>query len=69
MYSVYLFEGCVEGQTSDDSKLCKICLSEEIKVVFLPCGHLVCCEQCANRVSHCPICRKYINGTVKAYWG
>lgn len=39
---------------------CKICFDEQRQVVFLPCGHLVCCKICSNLVKKCPICRNEI---------
>jgi len=48
-----------------DEMLCKICLDKKVGVLFLPCGHLVACTQCALGVTDCPICRKHIDGTVR----
>ena len=51
--------------------LCKVCLDEEINMVFLPCGHLVCCSVCAPALSKCPTCRTAVTDTVRTYmsWG
>jgi len=38
-----------------------------IKLAFLPCGHLVCCADCAPAMRKCPICRGYVKGTVKTF--
>ena len=46
---------------------CKICFSAVVGIIFLPCGHLVCCVSCAPAMVDCPICRKIINGTVQAF--
>ncbi|WAR09012.1 BIR7B-like protein [Mya arenaria] len=46
---------------------CKICLDLDASVVFLPCGHMVTCEECAPAMRKCPICRSNIRGTVKAF--
>lgn len=48
-----------------EARQCKVCLDEDISVVFLPCGHACTCTGCAATVSHCPICRHFIRGTVK----
>ncbi|XP_067940647.1 death-associated inhibitor of apoptosis 2-like [Watersipora subatra] len=45
---------------------CKICLSDIVGIIFIPCGHLVCCTMCSAAMSQCPICRHSINGTIKA---
>ncbi|XP_067126109.1 baculoviral IAP repeat-containing protein 7-like isoform X2 [Centruroides vittatus] len=50
-----------------EQRLCKICMDKEIGVLFLPCGHLVACVQCAPAMSDCPFCRKPIKGTVRAF--
>lgn len=55
-----------ECEEQSDAMLCKICLDRQFTVVFLPCGHLVSCVECSEQVSHCPICRVYIRGTVIA---
>lgn len=45
---------------------CKICLSNEVGVVFTPCGHLLCCVDCASRLTTCPLCRHHIAGMEKS---
>jgi hypothetical protein len=39
---------------------CKICFENFTNRVFLPCGHLVCCDICSGKVEYCPVCRKVI---------
>jgi baculoviral IAP repeat-containing protein 2/3 len=46
---------------------CKICMAEEVGVVFLPCGHLLSCVYCAPAVSQCPLCREMIRGRVRTF--
>lgn len=46
---------------------CKICMSEEVGVVFLPCGHLMSCVMCAPAISMCPLCRQPIRGESNYY--
>ncbi|XP_033742579.1 baculoviral IAP repeat-containing protein 7-like [Pecten maximus] len=46
---------------------CKVCLEEELKIVFLPCGHLCTCVDCASHLERCPVCREQKRSTVKAY--
>ena len=48
-------------------RLCKICLTSDVKIVFLPCGHLVTCEKCSYKIINCCICRTFIRGTVKTF--
>ncbi|KAM4697046.1 E3 ubiquitin-protein ligase XIAP [Rhinophrynus dorsalis] len=40
----------------EEEKICKVCMDRKISVVFIPCGHLVACAQCAEVLDKCPIC-------------
>lgn len=40
-----------------EEKLCKICMAKDVSVVFIPCGHLVACKECARLLNECPLCR------------
>ncbi|XP_071160483.1 baculoviral IAP repeat-containing protein 7-like [Mytilus edulis] len=55
-----------ENQNLKDQQTCKICLDKPIAIVFLPCGHMASCANCAPALRRCPICRVFIKGTVKA---
>lgn len=46
---------------------CKICMAEEVGVVFLPCGHLLSCVMCAPAMVTCPLCRQQIRGRVRTF--
>ena len=46
---------------------CKVCLNADVGVVFLPCGHLVVCKNCAPNLRSCPVCRRRINETIKVF--
>ncbi|KAL8579496.1 hypothetical protein ACOMHN_025449 [Nucella lapillus] len=46
-------------------ELCKICLDEEVSIVYVPCGHLVTCGACASTVKICPVCRETIGGQIR----
>lgn len=56
-----------ENRKLKDARLCKVCMDEEVGVVFLPCGHLVTCVQCAPGVNQCPLCRTAIKGFVRTF--
>ncbi|KAK0063302.1 baculoviral IAP repeat-containing protein 3 [Biomphalaria pfeifferi] len=47
--------------------VCKICMDQEVAVVFLPCGHLVSCSECAIAMIDCPVCRTKVKGIVRAF--
>lgn len=54
-----------ENTILKNQTLCVICVEEKVSIVFLPCGHLTCCEECAPAMRRCPICREFVRGTVK----
>lgn len=56
-----------ENRQLKDQTLCKLCMEETVSVVFLPCGHLCSCTECAPTLGNCPICRAFIKGTVKTF--
>ena len=51
-----------------DEKLCIICCDKERSIVFLPCGHLSACANCAVVFTNCPNCRGQIEGLVRVYF-
>ena len=51
-----------------NEKICKICYTNELNVVFLPCGHVVSCTKCAEVLYKCPICRSYIENSNRIYF-
>ncbi|XP_072773039.1 baculoviral IAP repeat-containing protein 7 [Taeniopygia guttata] len=50
-----------------EERTCKVCMDKDVSVVFVPCGHLVACEECALNLRLCPICRAGIQGRVRAF--
>eukprot|EP00934_Nitzschia_sp_Nitz4_P009017 Nitzschia sp. Nitz4//scaffold8_size234185//118341//121948//NITZ4_001266-RA/size234185-snap-gene-0.16-mRNA-1//1//CDS//3329559833//9007//frame0 len=36
---------------------CIICFDNPIDCVMTPCGHQICCLQCGNNISRCPVCQ------------
>ena len=46
---------------------CVICMTREISVVFLKCGHVICCSFCAPCMEKCPLCGCEILGCSKIY--
>lgn len=51
-----------------DALLCQICCDQQLSMVFLPCGHSMSCPSCATALTTCPLCRKRIEATVRAYF-
>ena len=59
----------VATTSSDDEKLCVVCLDQPREVFFIPCGHICTCEACGNLLRNsgtadglCPLCRLPIEG-------
>lgn len=50
-----------------EERTCKVCMDREVSIVFIPCGHLVVCKDCAPSLRKCPICRGIIKGTVRTF--
>ncbi|KAG5876978.1 hypothetical protein JTB14_008124 [Gonioctena quinquepunctata] len=50
-----------------DAMTCKICMDNQIDVVFLPCAHVVACTKCAAQVDRCPVCRSQFSKAQKLY--
>ena len=59
----------VKTQELEDARLCKICMEAEICFVFIPCGHICTCENCAvnGDLKICPMCRKQIIKRLKTF--
>ena len=47
---------------------CKICMSNHISVVFLPCGHTLACSECAAKTRKCPVCMTTIQDVTEIYF-
>lgn len=56
-----------ENRLLKEARLCKICMDSEVGIVFLPCGHLTVCVNCAPNLTNCPVCRSAIKATVRTF--
>ncbi|XP_035858121.1 LOW QUALITY PROTEIN: putative inhibitor of apoptosis [Sander lucioperca] len=50
-----------------EERTCMVCMDKEVNIVFIPCGHLVVCKECAPSLRKCPICRALVKGTVRTF--
>ncbi|XP_061615676.1 E3 ubiquitin-protein ligase MYLIP-A [Phyllopteryx taeniolatus] len=50
-----------------EALLCMLCCEEQIDAAFCPCGHLVCCQTCANQLQLCPVCRSEVEHVQHVY--
>uniref|UniRef100_A0A8C3AP31 Leucine-rich repeat and death domain-containing protein 1 n=1 Tax=Cyclopterus lumpus TaxID=8103 RepID=A0A8C3AP31_CYCLU len=54
----------VEGPGSSE---CVVCMETGSQVIFLPCGHVCCCQFCSGALQNCPLCRSNISQHVRLY--
>nr|XP_039261591.1 E3 ubiquitin-protein ligase XIAP-like isoform X2 [Styela clava] len=54
-------------QELERERRCKICLTEEAVILFIPCGHICACVGCAERVKFCPVCRTAIDKSFRTF--
>lgn len=47
---------------------CKVCYTNDVAVLFMPCKHIVCCMSCSQAVnSICPMCRKPFSEIIRVF--
>ena len=56
-----------EKASENDESRCIICMDRGQEVIFLECGHLCCCRDCALRIDQCPVCRQHISRVIPVY--
>ncbi|XP_041666080.1 E3 ubiquitin-protein ligase LRSAM1 [Cheilinus undulatus] len=54
----------VEGPGSSE---CVVCMETGSQVIFLPCGHVCCCQVCNDALQNCPLCRSNISQRIRLY--
>ncbi|WAR13962.1 DIAP2-like protein [Mya arenaria] len=54
-----------ENKALKEGTICSSCRKNEVCIAFLPCGHLISCEQCGNSVRTCMTCGQRVRGTIK----
>ncbi|XP_043716705.1 sacsin isoform X2 [Telopea speciosissima] len=55
-----------EADTAKAAWMCRVCLSAEVDVTIVPCGHVLC-RRCSSAVSRCPFCRTQASRTMKIF--
>ncbi|XP_047115926.1 baculoviral IAP repeat-containing protein 7-like [Schistocerca piceifrons] len=48
-------------RVSDNARLCKICIQEEMEVLFLPCRRSGACVKCVSPLSLCDVCQRPVS--------
>ena len=56
-----------EQQMLEDRTLCHICKERPVHCIYLPCGHVIACQQCAERATECATCKTKISATANVY--
>ncbi|XP_074912018.1 E3 ubiquitin-protein ligase LRSAM1 isoform X2 [Buteo buteo] len=46
---------------------CVVCMEQETQMIFLPCGHVCCCQTCCEQLHSCPLCRKDITQRIRIF--
>ncbi|XP_047425703.1 E3 ubiquitin-protein ligase LRSAM1 isoform X2 [Mugil cephalus] len=54
----------VDGPGSSE---CVVCMETGSQVIFLPCGHVCCCQVCSDALQSCPLCRSSISQRIRLY--
>ncbi|XP_051907949.1 E3 ubiquitin-protein ligase LRSAM1 [Hippocampus zosterae] len=54
----------VEGPGGSE---CVVCMETGAQVIFLPCGHVCCCQVCSDALQNCPLCRGAVSQRVRLY--
>mgnify|MGYP003338812276 FL=1 len=56
-------------ETDDETKACKICMTNESNCLIIPCCHKVACSDCIKKlpVKKCPVCRSSFQQILPIY--
>ncbi|XP_050763722.1 E3 ubiquitin-protein ligase LRSAM1 isoform X2 [Gymnogyps californianus] len=54
-------------QWDEKKSECVVCMERETQMIFLPCGHVCCCQTCCERLHTCPLCRKDITQRIRIF--
>ncbi|NXL89437.1 LRSM1 ligase, partial [Alectura lathami] len=56
-------------QLDEKKSECVVCMEQEAQTIFLPCGHVCCCQTCCAQLHACPLCRQDITQHVRIFYG
>lgn len=51
----------------NETRLCRICYTNEYNTLFLPCGHIAACAKCASSHNKCPLCREPLKQVLRIF--
>ncbi|OXB66493.1 hypothetical protein ASZ78_011608 [Callipepla squamata] len=55
-------------QGDEKKSECVVCMEQEAQTIFLPCGHVCCCQTCCKQLQSCPLCRKDIAQHIRIFY-
>ncbi|NXG86504.1 LRSM1 ligase, partial [Stercorarius parasiticus] len=55
-------------QWDEKKSECVVCMEQETQMIFLPCGHVCCCQTCCERLHACPLCRKDVTQRIRIFY-
>ncbi|KAK7308413.1 hypothetical protein VNO77_42018 [Canavalia gladiata] len=55
-----------EADTAKAAWVCRVCLSVEVDITIVPCGHVLC-RRCSSAVSRCPFCRLQVTKAIRIF--
>ncbi|CAI8605288.1 unnamed protein product [Vicia faba] len=55
-----------EADTAKAAWTCRVCLSYEVDITLVPCGHVLC-RKCSSAVSKCPFCRLQVTRAIRIF--
>ncbi|KAK7349013.1 hypothetical protein VNO80_23837 [Phaseolus coccineus] len=55
-----------EADTAKAAWICRVCLSSEVDITIVPCGHVLC-RRCSSAVSRCPFCRLQVTKAIRLF--
>ena len=70
LYGAVVFEGQgvgAAGEGERDGRTCVICLDAPAEMALLPCGHQCVCQEDAQRVATCPVCRAPVRERLRVF--
>lgn len=58
-----------DEKEEDEDKACILCLTNKKNIAFSPCGHIISCQTCSQKLSNnkCPICKTNIETYLRVF--
>jgi len=56
-----------ENRELREQRTCRVCRTQDVSMLLLPCRHLCLCQDCEGQLHACPLCRTPKNASVQVY--